>query len=278
MVKRQVKTAENGSATQREKKSRPFLLAMIATVIAGGSIATTAAITPVGSQLHDQLVQVDPVTVFGSVWQAGLGQIRNLNWQAAIVLLSILILASLLATWVLRISWRFRKPTLVKREIKPNAHLYTDHLRLSKADAAFLLETDSNQAGAIIADRMANEKKGHFVITIVESTSRRVCVYREMHLQYVQRRGAVDSGKIQLAADDLTAVRRRNGYTDDDDESGPEGIVLVNGTYDVYIRSVRWFDIRHWLLHPNREIRIVVWVTIITTLFPMLLGYLFDGA
>jgi hypothetical protein len=277
MAKRLMKTAEKSSAAQRGKKSRPFLLAILAIVIVGGSIASTAAFTPVGSQVHDQLARVDPVTIFGSVWQAGLDQIRNLNWQAAVVLLSILILAALLATWVLRISWRFRKPTLVKREIKPNAHLYTDHLRISKADAALLLETDPNQAGAVVADRMANEKKGHFVITIIESTSRRVCVYREMHLQYVQRRGAVDTGKIQLAADDLTAVRRRNGYTDDDDESGPEGIVLVNGTYDVYIRPVRWFDVRHWLLHPNREIRIVVWVTLITTLFPMLLGYLFDA-
>ena len=278
MAKRQTKTAENSSAAQREKKSRPFLLAILVAAIAGGSIATTAAITPVGSQVHDQLAMVDPVAIYGSVWQAGLSQIRNLNWQAAVVLLSILVLAALLATWVLRIFWRFRKPTLVAREIKPNAHLYTDHLRISKADAALLLETDPSQAGAIIADRMANEKKGHFVITIVESTSRRVCVYRDMHLQYVQRRGAVDAGKIQLAADDLTSVRRRNGYTDDDDESGPEAMVLVNGTYDVFIRPVHWYDVRHWLLHPNREIRIVVWVTLITTLFPMLLGYLFAGS
>ena len=123
---------------------------------------------------------------------------------------------------------------------------------------------------------MAKEMDGHFVVTIVESTSKRVCVYKEMHLQYVQKNGAVQSDQIQLAADDLTAVRRRNGYTDDDDESGPEALVLVNGRYDVYIRPVRWYDVRHWLLHPNREIRIVVWVTLITTLFPMLLGYLFE--
>lgn len=278
MAKRQSKTLDGAPRTPKVKKARPVLLAGLLAVAIGGGIAATAAMTPAGSGVHETLVRIDPVTVSKSVWQTGLAQIRNLNWQAAIVLLSIGLMAALLATWILRVSWRFRKPTLEKRMIKPNAHLYTDHLRISKVDAALLLETDPNQPGPIIADRMANERKSHFVVTIVEATSQRVCVYREMHLQYVQRRGAVDTGKIQLAADDLTAVRRKNGYTDDDDESGPEGIVLVNGTYDVYIRPVRWFDVRHWLLHPNREIRIVVWVTLITTLFPMLLGYLFAGS
>lgn len=276
MAKRPSKLADGVQQAQKSRKAKPLVVAGLIVVLLLCAIATTAAVTPAGSLLHDTLVRVDPVTVSSSIWLTGLEQIRNLNWQAAIVILSIGLIVALSATWILRVSWRFRKPTFSKREIKPSAHLYTDHLRISKVDAAFLLETDQNQPGPVIADRMANEKKGHFVVTIVESTSRRVCVYREMHLQYVQRRGAVDTGKIQLAADDLTAVRRRNGYTDDDEESGPEGLILVNGTYDVYIRPVRWYDVRHWLLHPNREIRIVVWVTLITTLFPMLLGYLFE--
>jgi hypothetical protein len=161
--------------------------------------------------------------------------------------------------------------------VKPNAHLYADHLRVCKVDAAHLLRTGSTRPSQDIADLMAKEMKGHFVVTIVESKSRRVCVYREMHLQFVQRRGAVETGKIQLAADDLTAIRRKNGYTDDDGESGPDGLVLVEGTYDIYIRPVRWYDVRHWLLHPNRDIRIVVWVTLITTSFPMMLDFLFNA-
>lgn len=98
-----------------------------------------------------------------------------------------------------------------------------------------------------------------------------------MHLQFVSKgHGAVDNEKIQLSTDDLTTVRLKNGHPDDDDDLNSEGRPNpVSGRYDVYIRPVRWYDVRHWLLHPNREIRIVVWVTIITTMFPMLLGYLF---
>lgn len=264
------------SRSKRKGKS-PVVLAFASVLIFAGAISATIALTPADSPIHETLIEVDPSTAVRSAWNEGVRQLRALNWQAAMVLISIGFAFMLLATWMLMISWRFRKPTLSKREVKPNAHLYTDHLRLCKADAAQLLETDVGQSSQTIADRMTNEMKGHFVVTIVESTSRRVCVYREMHLQYVQRRGAVDFGKIQLAADDLTAIRRKNGYTDDDEESGPDGLVLVNGTYDLYIRPVHWYDVRHWLLHPNREIRIVVWVTMITTLFPMLLGYLFAG-
>jgi hypothetical protein len=41
--------------------------------------------------------------------------------------------------------------------------------------------------------------------------------------------------------------------------------------YNVYIRPVLWYHVRHWLTHPNREIRIVVWVTSITTSAPLLI-------
>jgi len=68
----------------------------------------------------------------------------------------------------------------------------------------------------------------------------------------------------------LTEIRLNNGFEEDDN---PESEIV--GQYDVYIRKVRWYDIRHWLLHPNREIRIVIWVTLITTTLPVLLDILF---
>jgi len=43
----------------------------------------------------------------------------------------------------------------------------------------------------------------------------------------------------------------------------------------VFVRPVQWYDVRHWLQHPNREIRIVIWVTIITTTLPVLFDLLF---
>ncbi|MDP1555040.1 MAG: hypothetical protein Q8L84_06235, partial [Hyphomonas sp.] len=32
--------------------------------------------------------------------------------------------------------------------------------------------------------------------------------------------------------------------------------VGVDGTFDLFVRAVRWWDVRHWIFHPDREIRV----------------------
>ncbi len=164
--------------------------------------------------------------------------------------------------------------------LKPVAHTYTDHLRINRHDCAKFLETSPQTPAFKLAERMREEHKGHYVVTIVEAQTKRVCLYKEMHLQFVSKgSGAVDTERIQLSIDDLTTVRLKNGHPDDDDDLDTEGRPnQVSGRYNIYVRPVRWFDVRHWLLHPNREIRIVVWVTLITTSFPLILDFLFNAA
>ncbi len=275
----------SGTSTREPKSARNKLTGLsiglgLALVLVGAAVAMSTALTPGNSPAHERLAAIDPVTNTRVAWEAGLQQLRDLNWQAALVLAAIGLAAALAATWFLRISWRFREPTFANRLVKGAAHTYSDHLRLNRQDCAKMLETSPETPAIKLAERMRAEHAGHFVVTIVESTTKRVCLYKEMHLQFVGRGGGVvDSERVQLGVDDLTTVRLKNGHPDDDDDKDANGhSIPVSGRYDVYIRPVQWYDVRHWLLHPNREIRIVVWVTIITTLFPMLLGYLFDGA
>jgi hypothetical protein len=91
-----------------------------------------------------------------------------------------------------------------------------------------------------------------------------------MKLQFASGRYSVQDGAVQFDEESLNAIRVGNS-SDADDEAGAD----IVGTYDVFIRRVQWYDVRHWLTHPNREIRIVIWVTIITTLLPMLKDVLF---
>jgi hypothetical protein len=74
-------------------------------------------------------------------------------------------------------------------------------------------------------------------------------------------------GVIQLDTSGATEVRNMNGYEEDGDLNS--GVSVRE--YNVYIRPVLWYHVRHWLTHPNREIRIVVWVTSITTSAPLLI-------
>lgn len=191
-----------------------------------------------------------------------IGPLRSLGWETFLLFVTIVLIAFLLLTWIRRISWRWRKPTFSSRHVRKEHHNYADTLKLNLADMQSYLGTDAAETN--VADQVSKKLNGHFVVTIVESSNNTVCTYREMRLQLGRRKGALADSEIQLPAKLLTELRLNNRHDDDDEDSSE-----VSGSYDVYIRKVNLFDIRHWLLHPEREIRIVIWVTLITTLLPL---------
>ena len=150
--------------------------------------------------------------------------------------------------------------------------MYQDNLRISPEDyLAFhglqsKLSFDSEQVKGLLK----KDSSRYYVVTIVESGKARALIYKELLLQVATRRGRAAPGSIQLDQQLLTDIRLGNGYEEDD----AEGADIIS-KYNIYLRRVRWYDVRHWLLHPNREIRIVVWVTLITTTLPVLLDVLF---
>jgi len=204
-------------------------------------------------------------------WMAAVEPLHNMGWQTLTLFAAILIAAALIITALLHYSWMFSKPALRGVTIGRIPHAYQDHLRLSAEDHLIFHHVKATPMAPAARDAREKDLTRYYVVTIVQAKPRRELVYREFRLQAPPTGMAkLPAGQIGLDAQALGTVRRGNS-SDLDDETSSD----IVGTYDVYIRPVRWFDVRHWLLHPNREIRIVVWVTLITTGLPVLLDLLF---
>lgn len=216
------------------------------------------------------------IEIATGAWQAYLneavGPLHKLTWQTGSLFLIILLAAALLAYWIARATWVFSKPALVGVKVRGGPHTYVDFLRLNSAAFKKFHRRDPQIANSseIVKKDLAADSNKFYVVTVVESGKRIPIFTKEMHLQFAGKKYSVPDGMVQFDSESLNAIRLGN-TADDDDENGAE----IAGQYDVYIRPVRWYDLRHWLTHPNREIRIVLWVTIITTLLPILIDILF---
>jgi hypothetical protein len=209
-------------------------------------------------------------------WFDAITPLHGLSWQTGVLFLGLLVGALAIAGWIMRVSWRFpgAKPAIAGAQIKPNHHAYADHLRVSLPNyLSFHGLSAETKLNSTVLDRYIKaDAQRFYVVTIVESSKRKPVLYKELRLHMpVGNRWRPNPDHVQLDQAALTEVRLANGFDDDDDpQSG-----VVSGLYDIYIRQVRWYDIRHWLTHPNREIRIVLWVTIITTTLPTFIDVLF---
>lgn len=219
---------------------------------------------------------MDPVTVLqdagDSYWHRAVDPLHRLTWETLSLFVLIVLAVSLVATVLIRYSWVWSRPAIGGARIKSAAHMYQGNLRISPEDyiAFHKLSPNLSFESEQVKSFLKKDSTRYYVVTIVENGKAKALVYKELLLQIPTRRGRSAKGSIQLDQQLLTDLRLGNGYEEDDAEGAD-----VISTYDVYIRRVRWYDIRHWLLHPNREIRIVVWVTLITTTVPVLLDVLF---
>lgn len=78
------------------------------------------------------------------------------------------------------------------------------------------------------------------------------------------RAGWKNLGQRQFRSDPdtLKLLKSRSASDEDDDTAANEGAV---GQFDVFVRQITPWDVRHWLHHPNREIRIGLWVAMFAT-------------
>ncbi len=65
--------------------------------------------------------------------------------------------------------------------------------------------------------------------------------------------------EIRTDAKTLEKLKSESMSREDDDTDRSEGAI---GTFDLFLRPVRPLDLRHWLYHPKREIRLAIWVAI----------------
>jgi hypothetical protein len=204
-------------------------------------------------------------------WTDAVEPLRQLTWQTLTLLAMVVLLTLLITTLLLHYSWVFAKPTISGVSILKDEHSYAGHIRLGVEDHLAFHRIVTLPMSELAKEARSQDQSTYYVVSVVQAKPRRELVYREMRLQAPPvGKARLPRGQIQLDARDLAEVRKRNSFAGDDDPEAP-----IEGTYNVYIRPVRWYDLRHWLMHPNREIRILIWVTIITTTVPTLIQVVF---
>lgn len=219
--------------------------------------------------------------------EVGLQPFRAANTNTLTIALLAFGIFALIITWIRRAGWRWMKPRAVCLKVMPNAHSnpgaigisFDDFIRArgKKPEDASEFPTETSKKIWAVKE-MRRLQKQHFVVTITHTERDKplhklrqfVVLYRELQLWAPQGGSAVPNGQMKLDEDCLKELRIRNEYAYDDGD-GRE----VLGQYNIYVRAARWYDIRHWLLHPNREVRIAVWVTLLTTLVPAMIDAVF---
>lgn len=209
---------------------------------------------------------------FADYWSAAVGPLRQLTWQTFSLVGLAVLLVLLIITLLLRYAWVFsRRPTIRDVSIVKTHHSSAGHIRLSVEDHLSFHKIVTQAMSELAKDARAKDQTTYYVVSVKQANPVRELVYREMRLQAPPVGAArLPKGQIRLDARDLAEVRRRNSYESDNDPEAP-----IEGTYNVYIRPVRWYDLRHWLMHPVREVRILIWVTLITTTVPTLIQIVF---
>ncbi|WP_273013853.1 MULTISPECIES: hypothetical protein [unclassified Hyphomonas] len=71
-----------------------------------------------------------------------------------------------------------------------------------------------------------------------------------------------DRNEVRVDAETLTKLKIGSASKADDGTSDSVG---VDGQFDIFAREVRWWDVRHYLFHPNREIRYALYVALFAT-------------
>lgn len=112
-------------------------------------------------------------------------------------------------------------------------------------------QKDLKNLGPTAATEKLNERfaKRYFIVEFREAGRR---IYRgEARLVPVWQR--TQPNEIRLDPETMAALKKGSASVLDDDTDNSVG---VDGIFDLFARPIRWWDIRHWIFHPDREVRI----------------------
>lgn len=70
---------------------------------------------------------------------------------------------------------------------------------------------------------------------------------------------SLNEDEFQSDPETLAQIKIGSASKEDDELGDTYG---ADGTFDIFFRKVRWWDLRHWLNHPAREIRYALYVAI----------------
>jgi hypothetical protein len=112
-------------------------------------------------------------------------------------------------------------------------------------------QKDLKNMGPAAATLKLNERfaKHYFIVEFREAGRR---VYRgEAKLLPVWQK--TQTHEIRVDPVTMAALKKGSASDQDDDTDDTVG---VDGLFDLFARKIRWWDIRHWIFHPDREVRI----------------------
>jgi hypothetical protein len=134
-----------------------------------------------------------------------------------------------------------------KKTLVLNSHRMADLVGMSE------LKTKGLRAAA--TELNSKYGKRYFVVEFRESGS--FLMRTELRVRAGWKNYPDD--EIRVDPDTLHKLKAKSASDDDDDTDQKRGAI---GEFDLFLRRVRPYDFRHWLLHPNREIRLAIWVAI----------------
>jgi len=125
------------------------------------------------------------------------------------------------------------------------------------AFAKALKERGYEQLNPTNAAKKLNEKYGDRYF---------VCQFREGGKRMFRRELKIRAWHINLKNTDFQLdpetldLLKKASFSKLDDELGDS--YGADGKFDIFFRPVKWWDLRHWLNHPAREIRYALYIAI----------------
>lgn len=162
--------------------------------------------------------------------------------------------------------WLFRRPNrldkhnqVLEAKAPYGASPEVKMLRLHPHDfAAALGERGYDQITSTrkVASALNEKYSERYFVVQVRESGRKLF---SKELKIVAWAYRLERGEFQLDPDTLAQLKAGSASKLDDDLDDKFG---ADGTFDIFFRKVRWWDLRHWLNHPAREIRYALYVAI----------------
>ena len=120
-----------------------------------------------------------------------------------------------------------------------------------------LNEKRLKELGVIALTQKLNEKYSSNYYLVLFREGGRTIARRELRLAAQWR----NLKEHEFRTDPITMQILKKGSSSPLDD-GTDNSVGVDGVFDVFVRKIRWWDIRHWVFHPNREVKMSVRVAV----------------
>lgn len=126
------------------------------------------------------------------------------------------------------------------------------------------LKDKTNETPTVLA-AWFNKKyaKAYFVAEFKERG--KTIARREVRLEALWQH--TREGEVRVDPETMVALKVGSASTRDDDTDMSHG---VDAVFDIFVHRVRWWYLRHWFFHPERETRLAVRVTAFLTTIEVL--------